>query len=67
MRSERTDNIRPENMLQLEASSEWESPQGNTESTNVSNIIEVDLTANSTSERPEVSLVAKKVRKSREN
>ena len=55
--SERTDNIRPENMLQLEASSEWESPQGNSASTNVPNIIEVDLTADSTSESPEVSLV----------
>ena len=62
--SERTDNIRPENMLQLEASSEWGSPQGNSPSTNVQNIVEVDLTADSTSESPEVSLVAKKERKS---
>ena len=58
--SERTDNIRPENMLQLEASSEWESPQGNSSSTNVPNIIELDLTADSTSESPEISLVANK-------
>ena len=61
--SERTDNIRPENMLQIEASSEWKSPQGNTTSTNVSNINEVDLTAETTSESPEVSLVARKIRK----
>ena len=44
-------------MLQLEASSELESPQGNSASTNFPNIIEVDLTADSTSESPEVSLV----------
>ena len=65
--SERTDNIRQENMLQLEASSEWESPQGISSSTNVPNNIEVDLTAGSTSESPEVSLVPNKGRKSRQN
>ena len=60
MGSERTDNIRPKNMLQLEASSEWGSPQENSTTTNVPNIVEVDLTADSTSESPEVSLVANK-------
>ena len=35
--SERTDRTRPENMLQLEASSEWESPHGDTTNANVSN------------------------------
>ena len=65
--SERTDNIRPENMLQLEASSEWESHQGNSSSTTVPNIIEVDLTADSTSESPEVSLVANKGQNSGQN
>ena len=54
-------------MLQLEASLEWESPHGNTTSTNVQNIIEVDLTADTTSESPEVSFVAKEVRKTRQN
>ena len=67
MGSERTDNVRPENMLQLEASSEWESPQRNTTSTNVPNVIEVDLTADTTSESPEVSSVASKARKSQQN
>ena len=40
---------------------------GKSTSTNVSNIIEVNLTADTTSESPEVSLVASTVRKSRQN
>ena len=40
---------------------------GKSTSTNVSNIIEVNLTADTTSGSPEVSLVASTVRKSQEN
>ena len=67
MGSERTDRTKPENMLQLEASSEWESPREDTTNVNVSNIIEVGLTADTTSESPDVSLVAGTVRHSRQN
>ena len=60
--SERLDNIRPENMLQLEASSSWGSPQGNSPSTNAPTIVEVDLMVDSTSESTEVSLMTNKVK-----
>ena len=67
MGSERKDRVRPENLLQLEASTEMTSPQGDTTNANVSKNIEVDLTADTTSESPEVSLVAGVVRKSRQS
>ena len=67
--SERTDKITPENMLELEASTELTSPQGNIPNANDSKIIEVDLTADTLSESPEMSLVAGKrtERKSRQD
>ena len=64
--SERTDREKPENMLQLEASTELISPQRDYTSVNDSKIIEVDLTADTTSESPEVSLVAGRETKSRQ-
>ena len=56
-------------MLELEASTELTSPQGNIPNANDSKIIEVDLTADTPSESPEMSLVAgkKTERKSRQD
>ena len=63
VRSERTDRVKPENMLQLEVSTELIIPQRDSTSVNDSKIIEIDLTADTTSER---SLVAGSERKSRQ-
>ena len=56
--SERTDNSTPGTMLQLEAPTEMISPHKNTEDVKGTTVIEVDLTAGSPSDSPEVSLVA---------
>ena len=45
-------------MLDMEASTEMTSPQGNSTKVNDSKIIEVDLTADTPSESPEVGIVA---------
>ena len=58
MGSERTDQVTPEIMLELEASTEMTSPQGDIPTASDSKILEVDLTADTPSESPEVSLVA---------
>ena len=66
MGSERTDRVKEENMLQLEPSTELISPQKDSTSVNDSSMIEVELTADTTSESLEVSLVAGGERKSRQ-
>ena len=56
--SERTDISRPENSLQLEASTHWGSNQDSSPNLNSTNIVEVDLTIDSTSESTDVNLVS---------
>ena len=69
VRSERTDKVTPENMLELEGSTEMTSSQGDIPTANDSKIIEVDLTADTPSESPEVSIISggKTERKSRQD
>ena len=59
--SERTDKVTPEYMLEVEASMEMTSPQGNIPNANDSKTIEVVLTADTPSKSPEISLVAEKM------
>ena len=58
--SERSNKITPANMLELEASTERTSPQEDSSMVNDSKIIEVELTADTPSESPEVSVIAEK-------
>ena len=55
--SERADRVIPVNLLELEASTEMSSPKANIPEKNDSRIIEVDLTADSPTTSPEISLV----------
>ena len=56
--SERNDKSTPGTMLELEAPSKMTSPHKNQEDVKRTTLIEVDLTADSPTDSPEVSLVA---------